>query len=149
MDPSAVTIQESSEIAPTWAMLVGSMMMPEPIMFTATMNVSCTTFIFLAAGAVVPVFTVAAPRSPPDRVGEELDAVIDPLLIDALDLVVEAGKTIEPFLKRHEVVQHRMRPVVPALPRGWGWDRCSSHGRSFVPSNSPKSHPDLFAMRQA
>jgi hypothetical protein len=41
------------------------------------------------------VFTVAAPGSPPDRVGEELDAVIDPLLIDALDLVVEAGKPVE------------------------------------------------------
>ena len=27
-------------------MLAGSMMMPEPIMFTATMNVSCTRFIF-------------------------------------------------------------------------------------------------------
>ena len=48
IEPSAVTIQESREIAPTCAMLVGSMMMPEPIMFTATMNVSCTTFIFLA-----------------------------------------------------------------------------------------------------
>src|SRR4026208_2174075 len=94
MDPSAVTIQESREIAPTWAMLVGSMMMPEPIMFTATMNVSCTTFIFLAADAP-PVFTVAARGSPPDRAGVELDAVIDPLLIDALDLVGEAGKPVE------------------------------------------------------
>src|SRR5262245_64416754 len=99
MDPSAVTIQDSREIAPTWAMLVGSMMMPEPIMFTATMNVSCTTFIFLAGAP--PVFTVAAPRSPPDRVGVELDAVIDPLLIDALDLVVEARKSVERFLKGH------------------------------------------------
>ena len=53
IEPSAVTIHESSEIAPTCAMLVGSMMMPEPIMFTATMNVSCTTFIFLAADAPV------------------------------------------------------------------------------------------------
>ena len=50
IEPSAVTIHESREIAPTWAMLLGSMMMPEPIMFTATMNVSCTTFIFLAVG---------------------------------------------------------------------------------------------------
>src|SRR4029450_1081090 len=104
IDPTAVTPQESREIAPTWAMLAGSMMMPEPIMFTATMNVSCTTFIFLAAE--VPVLAAAALRSPPDRVGEELDAVIDPLLIDALDFVVEAGKTVERFLKCHEVVQH-------------------------------------------
>src|SRR3954451_8963084 len=80
MEPSAVTIQESREIPPTWAMLVGSMMMPEPIMLTATMNVSCVTFIFLAAGAVSPL-TVALLMSPLDRAGEELDAVIDPLLI--------------------------------------------------------------------
>ena len=42
MEPSAVTIQESSEIAPTCAMLVGSMMMPEPIMLTATTTVRVT-----------------------------------------------------------------------------------------------------------
>src|SRR6185503_7548657 len=113
IEPRAVTIHESREMAPTWAMLLGSMMMPEPIMFTATMNVSCTTFIFLAVAA--PVLTVPAPRSPPDRVGEELDAVIDPLLIDALDLVVEAGKTVERLLKRHEVVEHRLGPIVPPL----------------------------------
>ena len=47
MDPTAVTIQESSDIAPTLAMLLGSMMMPDPIMFTATMNVSWMRFIFL------------------------------------------------------------------------------------------------------
>ena len=46
IEPTAVTIHDSREIAPTWAMLVGSMMMPEPIMFTATMNVSCIRFIF-------------------------------------------------------------------------------------------------------
>jgi hypothetical protein len=41
-----VTIHDSSDMAPTLAMLVGSMMIPEPIMFTATMNVSWTRFIF-------------------------------------------------------------------------------------------------------
>ena len=46
IEPSAVTIHDNSEIAPTFAMFVGSMMMPEPIMLTVTMNVSCTTFIF-------------------------------------------------------------------------------------------------------
>jgi hypothetical protein len=35
----AVTIQDSSEMAPACAILVDSMMMPEPIMFTATINV--------------------------------------------------------------------------------------------------------------
>jgi hypothetical protein len=46
IEPMAVITQDRSEIAPTLAMLVGSMMMPEPIMFTATMTVSCMTFIF-------------------------------------------------------------------------------------------------------
>ncbi len=45
MEPSAVTIQESKDIAPTCAMFAGSMMMPEPIMFTATMKVSCIRLI--------------------------------------------------------------------------------------------------------
>ena len=49
IEPSAVTIHDSSEIAPTCAMFVGSMMMPEPIMFTATMKVSCIRFIFLVS----------------------------------------------------------------------------------------------------
>jgi hypothetical protein len=38
IDPSAVTAQDSSEIAPAFAMLVGSMMMPDPIMLIATMK---------------------------------------------------------------------------------------------------------------
>ena len=54
IEPSAVTIHESREMAPTLAMLVGSMMMPEPIMFTATMNVSWTRLIFLVASATAP-----------------------------------------------------------------------------------------------
>jgi hypothetical protein len=54
IDPSAVTTHDSSEIAPTFAMLVGSMMIPEPIMFTATMNVSWTTFIFLVSATSPP-----------------------------------------------------------------------------------------------
>ena len=51
IEPTAVTIHDSSEMAPTCAMLVGSMMMPEPIMFTATMNVSCIRFIFFFCSA--------------------------------------------------------------------------------------------------
>ena len=38
MEPSAVTSHDSREIAPTWAMFAGSMMIPEPIMLTATMQ---------------------------------------------------------------------------------------------------------------
>jgi hypothetical protein len=48
IEPNAVTIHESSEMAPTFAMFVGSMMIPLPIMFTATMNVSWMRFIFFA-----------------------------------------------------------------------------------------------------
>ena len=52
IEPSAVTIHDSNEIAPTCAMLVGSMMMPDPIMFTATMKVSCIRLIrFATAGS--------------------------------------------------------------------------------------------------
>jgi hypothetical protein len=40
IEPSAVTIHDKREIAPTCAMLVGSMMIPDPIMLTATMKVS-------------------------------------------------------------------------------------------------------------
>jgi len=50
IDPTAVTTHDSNEIAPTPAMFAGSMMMPEPIMFTATMNVSCMRFIFFFSG---------------------------------------------------------------------------------------------------
>jgi hypothetical protein len=52
IEPTAVTPHDSSEIAPTCAMFAGSMMMPEPIMLTATSNVSCTRLIFLAVVAV-------------------------------------------------------------------------------------------------
>ena len=49
IDPTAVTSHDKSEIAPTCAMFAGSMMIPDPIMFTATMNVSCMRFIFFFA----------------------------------------------------------------------------------------------------
>ena len=70
MEPSAVTIQESSEIAPTWAMLVGQ---------------------HDDAGAhhvhgddereLHHVHLLGLHGAPP--VGVELDAVIDPILVDA------------------------------------------------------------------
>ena len=58
IEPTAVTIHDSREIAPTWAMLVGSMMMPEPIMFTATMNVSCIRFIFFCSAIALSLFLI-------------------------------------------------------------------------------------------
>jgi hypothetical protein len=66
MDPSAVTTHESREMAPTCAMFVGNMMIPEPIMFTATMNVSWIRLIFFCSSIAVPpsVSGAAAIRGP-------------------------------------------------------------------------------------
>ena len=70
IEPTAVTIHDNSEIAPTCAMLVGSMMMPEPIMFTATMNVSCIRFIFFwTCHASSPYFPIAGITPEPRRYG--------------------------------------------------------------------------------
>src|SRR5882672_201150 len=116
----AVTIHDSREIAPTCAMLVGSMMMPEPIMFTATMNVSCTTFIFFFCSAI-PLLLHAVRSfilvrgSFPDHVCMKLDAPVHLLLIHALHLVVEAGEAVERFFERQEIVEHRLRPLIPAF----------------------------------
>ena len=68
IEPSAVTIHDSNEIAPTCAMLVGSMMMPDPIMFTATMKVSCIRLMRFATagsanGAVACIVCVTAESS--------------------------------------------------------------------------------------
>src|SRR5215471_14139434 len=140
MEPTAVTIHDSSEIAPTCAMFVGSMMMPEPIMFTATMNVSWTTFIrFRSCTTPPPTFSVAtlmiAPRTsrvygcrPPfpgelsresfaHHVGVEHDAAVHALLVDALHFVVEAWEAVERLLEGEEIVEHRLRLAVPALTR--------------------------------
>src|SRR5688572_27538463 len=53
MEPIAVTPHDNSEIAPTCAMLAGSMMMPEPIMLTATSTVSCIRLIFFVFVAFI------------------------------------------------------------------------------------------------
>src|SRR6188768_4084606 len=99
IDPTAVTTHESSDIAPTPAMFAGSMMMPEPIMFTATMNVSWTTFIFFLSSAIAILL---------HHVGVELDATVHLLLVHALHFVVEAGEAVERFLERRKVVEHRL-----------------------------------------
>src|SRR6188474_3132091 len=106
IDPTAVTTHESSEIAPTPAMFAGSMMMPEPIMFTATMNVSCTTFIFFLSSAI-PILL--------HHIGVEFDATVHLLLINPLHFIVEARKAVERFLERRKVVEHRLRPGIPAF----------------------------------
>src|SRR5262245_64401042 len=140
MEPTAVTIQDSNEIAPTCAMFVGSMMMPEPIMFTATMKVSWIRLMrFFSCMTPPPTFSVAtlmvAPRTsrvygcrPPfpgelsrrsfaHHVGVELDAAVHALLEDALHFVVEAREAVERLLEGEEVVEHRLRLAVPALAR--------------------------------
>src|SRR5262245_65506992 len=72
IEPRAVTIQDSSEIAPTLAMFVGSMMIPEPIMFTATMNVSCIKLIFFVSGTASP------PSRARPRIGLADDVCVEP-----------------------------------------------------------------------
>src|SRR5512145_2306593 len=101
IEPTAVTPHESSEIAPTCAMFVGSMMIPEPIMFTATMNVSCIRFIFfLDSCTLSPLFRLPCCIRLADHVGVELDSTLNALLEHALDLVVEAREAVERLLKR-------------------------------------------------
>jgi len=53
MEPTAVTSHESREIAPNWPILAGNMMMPDPIIFTATNVVSPMRLIFLSLFAIV------------------------------------------------------------------------------------------------
>ena len=125
----------SSEIAPSLAMFVGSMMMPEPIMLTATITVSCIRLIFFASA-------MAAPYSF-DHVGEELDPTVHALLEHALHLVVEAGEAVEGLLEGEEVVEHGLRAVVPALARA-PRRRCRA-GRSVRASR--RSRPFTFAQR--
>src|SRR5512139_620709 len=117
IEPTAVTSHDSREMAPTCAMLAGSMMMPDPIMFTVTMNVSCTTPIFFSASAILPLLGSLPSRSFADDVGVELDAPVDLFLVDALYFVVESGEAVERFLEGEEIVEHRLRARVPALAR--------------------------------
>src|SRR5215510_11857263 len=98
IEPSAVTIQESSEMAPTLAMFVGSMMMPEPIMFTATMNVSWIRLIFFFS-AIVSSSSLAAPRHVRGRRRCGTGCVLPPFLEHSLDLVVEAREAVERLLE--------------------------------------------------
>src|SRR5258706_1785271 len=124
-DPTAVTIQESSEIAPTRAMLAGNMMMPDPIMLTATRNVSCISVIFLFC--VVMALSVGADDSFLHDVGVERGPAVDPFLVHALDLVVETGKSIERLLEGQEVIEHGLCAGIPSLALhhdadAWGID---------------------------
>ena len=52
IEPIAVKIHDNSETAPSWAMLVGSIMMPDPIMLTVTSVVSPIRLIFLLESAI-------------------------------------------------------------------------------------------------
>src|SRR5215831_15556975 len=103
-------------MAPTFAMLVGNMMIPEPIMFTATMNVSCIRFIFFFFCTTLS-FVPASRASFTYGVCVELDAVIFDLLVDALHFVVEARESIERIFERQEIIQHRLCAIVPPLAR--------------------------------
>src|SRR4030095_3902965 len=95
-------------------MLVGNMMRPEPIMFTATMNVSWTRFIFFCS--CIPLLLRDPLReSLPNHVSMELYATVHLLLEDALHFVVEAGEAVERFLEGQEIIEHRPCSLVPAF----------------------------------
>src|SRR5436853_7669500 len=106
IEPTAVTIHESSEMAPTRAMFAGSMMMPDPIMFTATRNVSWVRVIFFLCIAP-PGLPRRRARSLAHHVGEELDAAVRLLLEHTLDFVVEPREPVERLLECQELVEHR------------------------------------------
>src|SRR6185295_11714541 len=93
IEPNAVTIQESSEMPPTCAMLAGSMMMPEPIIFTATMNVSCIRFIFFFCIALSPsadaLFLLQAIHQIAAALGRGLEAEPVDVGLEARELLVE------------------------------------------------------------
>src|SRR5688500_3858688 len=114
IEPTAVTIHDSSEMAPTCAMFVGSMMMPEPIMLTATMNVSCMRFICFCGAAAMSALLKGAAGSLAIHVRVELDAAVHQLLVDDLHFVVEAREAVDRFLEGAEVVEHRLGLRVPA-----------------------------------
>ncbi len=63
IEPTAVMIHDSSEIAPSWARFVGSMMIPDPIMLTATIVVRPAEVIFFAGSAIAGLLTAAGSRS--------------------------------------------------------------------------------------
>src|SRR4051812_11599977 len=52
IEPTAVTTHDSNEIAPSCARFVGSMMIPEPIMLTATSVVRPVSVIFFPGSAI-------------------------------------------------------------------------------------------------
>src|SRR6266550_8595226 len=97
IEPTAVTPQESREIAPTCAMFVGSMMMPEPIMFTATMNVSCIRDIFLAAVATISSALF----------GHAVDVIGPVVLLSPFDFLGKAWELLTPLLHRAQVGEPR------------------------------------------
>src|SRR5688572_3466027 len=94
------------------------MMMPEPIMLTATMNVSCIRFIFFCC--CMRSLLTSRLRSPGRFLHDirvEFDASVDLFLIDTLYFVVEARKAVERFFECQKVFEHRLRSIIPALTR--------------------------------
>src|SRR6516225_3580608 len=59
-----------------------------------------------AVSCMVFVLSLWNGASPAHDIGVEADAAIDLLLVDALDLVVEAGEPVERLLEGQEVVEH-------------------------------------------
>src|SRR6185437_13880411 len=84
-----------------------NMMMPEPIMFTATMNVSCMRDIFF-----VGVATVSSALF-----GHAIDVVGTVVLLSAFDFLGEAWERLAPLLDRAQVGEPRTICWADALAR--------------------------------
>src|SRR6185312_3576425 len=116
IEPRAVTIQNKREIAPTCAIFVGSMMIPEPIMFTATMNVSCIRLIFLGSCMTYPPIPTCAARLGLRRTTGAFRDTVDqitppaarPLEAQAVDVCLEAGKLLIKLARIQQVIVNRL-----------------------------------------
>src|SRR5918993_2511390 len=94
------------------------MMMPDPIMLTATMNVSCIRFIFFCCCMIFLLTSRLRSRGLfLHDVRVELDPSVDLFLIDTLDFVVEPGEAVERFFEGQEIIEHRLRSIVPTFAR--------------------------------
>src|SRR5262245_47638395 len=84
-------------------MLAGSMMIPEPIMFTATMNVSCIRFIFFCMSlslALAVLFLLQAIHEIAAALGRRLKAEPMDVGLEARELLVELAGIEQVILNR-------------------------------------------------
>src|SRR5687767_10532703 len=120
IEPTAVTTHDSREIAPTCAMLVGSMMMPDPIMLTATMKVSWIRLIRFGWSMMPP--PSRAVRDLPscflcqaiDQVASTACGLLEP---QAVNIGLESGEFLVELPGIEQIVLDRLGGLGDALAR--------------------------------